>query len=161
MISRAIPIAALAAAALIAAAPASAQLYKWTDANGRVQYSDKPPPAGQKASQLSKAGTTSAGVPGADAARPAGQKSTAELEQEFRKRQAEKDEAQQKAEKLAEETRAKQENCARSKAALASYEAGGRLARVDASGQRQFLDDAEVQQETLRARQDVSKWCGY
>ena len=30
------------------AAPASAALYKWTDANGRVVYSDQPPPGNVK-----------------------------------------------------------------------------------------------------------------
>ena len=32
----------------LAAAPASAAIYKWTDANGRVVYSDQPPPANVK-----------------------------------------------------------------------------------------------------------------
>lgn len=37
--------------ALFLAWPASAGVYKWTDAQGRVQYSDSPPPAA-KATQL-------------------------------------------------------------------------------------------------------------
>lgn len=35
--------------ALSASAPLYAQMYKWTDANGRVTYSSTPPPGGQKA----------------------------------------------------------------------------------------------------------------
>jgi hypothetical protein len=34
--------------AFVAAAPASGALYKWTDANGRVVYSDQPPPGDMK-----------------------------------------------------------------------------------------------------------------
>lgn len=37
--------------ALFLAWPASAGVYKWTDAQGRIQYSDSPPPAA-KATQL-------------------------------------------------------------------------------------------------------------
>lgn len=40
--------AALAALLLLAAGPAAATLYKWTDANGRVVYSDQPPPGNIK-----------------------------------------------------------------------------------------------------------------
>jgi hypothetical protein len=44
--------AGIAAAAIVAlaalAAPAAAALYKWVDANGRVVYSDQPPPANVK-----------------------------------------------------------------------------------------------------------------
>ena len=38
-----------ATALLLAAVPAAAALYKWIDANGRVIYSDQPPPANVKA----------------------------------------------------------------------------------------------------------------
>ena len=35
-------------AVLLATAPAGGALYKWTDANGRVIYSDQPPPGNVK-----------------------------------------------------------------------------------------------------------------
>jgi glutaredoxin len=38
----------LACCLVLAAASAQAQQYRWTDQNGRVQYSDTPPPAGAK-----------------------------------------------------------------------------------------------------------------
>jgi hypothetical protein len=40
---------ALLAGGLLLALPAAAQVYKWTDANGRVTYSSTPPPGNQKA----------------------------------------------------------------------------------------------------------------
>ena len=39
-------------AALLGAAPANAALYKWTDATGRVVYSDQPPPGNVKVERL-------------------------------------------------------------------------------------------------------------
>lgn len=154
----ALPLTALALAALVAA-PAGAQLYKWTDANGRVQYSDKPPPAGQKATQVSKSGVSTVS-PGTASSAAAGPKTAAEMEQEYRKRRAEDEEAAKKSEKLAAENRIKQENCNRAKGALAGLEAGGRQVRIDpATGERVFLDDDQIAQEAARARQGVSEWC--
>jgi hypothetical protein len=40
------------AAVLWIAGPATAAVYKWTDANGRVIYSDQPPPANVKVETL-------------------------------------------------------------------------------------------------------------
>lgn len=39
----------LAASLILAAAPAAAELYKWTDAEGKVHFSDQPPPPEIKA----------------------------------------------------------------------------------------------------------------
>src|SRR5450756_2004480 len=38
--------------ALCVALPASAQMYKWVDSDGKVQYSDKPPPSNIKTEKL-------------------------------------------------------------------------------------------------------------
>ncbi len=45
-----------------AASAASAQMYRWTDANGRVQFTDTPPPASAKAVQR-KSPTISSALP--------------------------------------------------------------------------------------------------
>src|SRR5215216_1310827 len=47
---------------LLAAAPASAQMYKWVDKDGKVHYSDKPPP-GTKAQVIAPAPAKPAPVP--------------------------------------------------------------------------------------------------
>ncbi len=45
-------VSSLAAALAIVALPAAAALYKWTDANGRVIYSDQPPPGNVKVESI-------------------------------------------------------------------------------------------------------------
>ena len=40
--------------ATLALAPAGAELYKWTDAEGKVHYSDKPPPANARKTEKKK-----------------------------------------------------------------------------------------------------------
>lgn len=158
MNGRPLSLALLLAAALFAM-PASAQLYKWTDANGRVQYSDKPP-TGQKAQTLTRSSIStvpgSGGTAGDGGAAP---KSTAEQEQEFRKRRAEQEEAQKKAQKVAEEQSSKQANCLQAQRQLAGLQAGGRVATFDEKGERRFLDDADVQQEIAKSQAAVARWC--
>ncbi|HJU07985.1 MAG TPA: DUF4124 domain-containing protein [Rhodanobacteraceae bacterium] len=62
--------AVLAVAALAACASASAQVYKWKDANGTTHYSDVPPPTGskyQKVNVSSSVATTVAPAPASTA----------------------------------------------------------------------------------------------
>ena len=149
---------AVLAAALVAL-PAGAQLYKWTDANGRVQYSDKPPPAGARGQTVQ--GNNISTVPGTSGggAAASAPKTTADREQEFRKRQAEQEEAQKKAMKTAEEQRAKQANCQAAQRQLTALQSGQRMAAFDEKGERRFLEDAEIQQAIQRTQGDVARLC--
>jgi hypothetical protein len=152
---------ALLAAALLAAAPAAAQLYKWTDANGRVQYSDRPPP-GRKAETVSSSNVstvTGNPAPAGQAGAVAEPKSAADRDQDFRKRRAEQEEAQKKQQKLAEEQRLKQADCQQAQRQLAGLQSGQRMATVDEKGERRFLEDAEIQQAIQRTQGDIARLC--
>src|SRR5512139_1897178 len=82
---RALALAVCAAAAcLLSAAPALAAMYKWTDANGRVVYSDQPPPGNVKAEIITGA---------APPANPNAVKDFAAKEAEIKKRQLERTDA--------------------------------------------------------------------
>ena len=142
--------AVLAGGCLLAAA-AQAQVYKCVDAQGKTVYSQAPCPSGAKAKTLS---TDAPPPPSADTGKSA---STAEME--FRKRQSERAEADKKAAQQASEEKQKQENCSRARASLAQMEAGGRMTRFNANGEREFLGDAEVAQEKARAQALVKEWC--
>lgn len=145
----------LVIAALCIPLAAAAQQYKWVDKNGRVRYGDVPPP-GVKATPLR--------APAGPATPPAGAKggplTPAQQEAEFRKRQIEAAKGREKAEKEAEQARVKQENCQNAQANLRMLESGQRIARVDAKGERVFLDDDQRKAEADRARKAVSDWCG-
>jgi hypothetical protein len=168
--------------ALCVALPASAQTYKWVDSNGKVQYSDKPPPSNIKTEKLRApppAPVPSAPAGGAaaagdakggaqkDAAKgdaqkdaaKAGPRTPAELEQAFRKRQLEAAKAQEEEAKKQTQARDKEENCKRAKAAVANLELGGRQARIDEKGERVFLSDQDITQEINKARQDAAAAC--
>jgi len=155
---------AFLAALAVLAAPALAQQYKWKDASGRTQYGDIPP-AGVHAERLARSsvGTVSGGASATssgDAAKPAsGPKTAAEQEQEFRKRRMEAEDKQRKDDKLAQDSRVKQENCTRARQQLASLESGVRQMYINAKGEREFLDDAQLEAQKVDARRAVSEWC--
>src|SRR5438067_10867100 len=83
-------LAVLLATALIPAATGAAALYKWTDASGRIVYSDQPPPGNVKSEILK-------GPP--PPANPNAVKDLANKELEYKQRQLDKAEANAKAEK--------------------------------------------------------------
>jgi hypothetical protein len=152
---------------LCAALPASAQMYKWVDSNGKVQYSDSPPPGNVKTERLrNPPGPAGAGDTGdsegseqkKDAAK-AGPKTSADLEFDFRKRRVDAAKAQAEADKKAADARAKEESCNRARAALSGLETGGRQVRFNDKGERVFLDDDQIAQEKARAANEAAKQC--
>ncbi len=126
------------------AAAASAQQYKWTDKNGRVQYGDAPPP-GVKATPLRPPPPAPAAA--AKPAQPDAKKA----------QQAAKDR-----DKLAQDqqaAQAKKENCARAQDYLRNLQSGQRLSGIDSKGERYYLDEAQIAQETAKAQRGVQEWC--
>ena len=145
---------------LCLALPVSAQMYKWVDANGKVQYSDKPPPSNVKTEKLRESAPAPTAPAASDAkdgakkdAAKAGPKTVAEQEQAFRKRQLDAAKAREEDGQKQAESREKAENCKRAKAALANLQMGGRQVRIDEKGERVFLDDQQIFQETLQLLQ--------
>jgi hypothetical protein len=146
----------LIAAALAYAAGAGAQQFKWIDQDGKVRYGDMPPP-GVKATPLKPPPAGPAPAPSAKGAAK-GPLTPAEQEAAFKKRQIDAEKAQEKQAKADQERQAKQENCARAQEQLRSLEIG-RVARVDSSGQRYFLDESQIAAEKAKANDTVSKSC--
>ena len=134
---------------LLGASPDAFAQWKWRDASGVVQYSDRPPPPGTpEQSILSRpSNARKAPPPAAAASAPtetAEQKQAADLD--ARKRKAEEDEkARLEAQKKAEEERVakvRAENCERARSYMRSLNDGIRIAKVNANGEREVLDDS-------------------
>ncbi len=170
------PLAALLTllAASLICLPAEAQ-WKWRDKAGHVQYSDLPPPAGTPDQDIlikPTAGSRRAGpVPNAPvsivssgsaasaAASGALVPRTADSDLEAARKKAE---AEAAAKSKAEERRIaglKADNCARAKTQLTTLESGIRLARSNAKGEREFLDDKQRAEETRRTKDVISTDC--
>ena len=158
---------ALAAAACVAAPSVAQQLYKYTGPDGKVQYSDRPPPEGGKAEKITgrvstvspPASAAAAAAAGSDAAKASGPKSPAEQEQDFRKRRLEAQEKASKDAKLAEEKRTQDASCAAARRQLSGLQSGARVARINEQGEREFLEDNGIQQETQRLQREIAAAC--
>lgn len=155
----------LAALCLLLALPAQAQ-WKWRDASGRVTASDLPPPREVPDKDIlqrpgAARASTAAPAPAA-AASPAASGPAAPVvdkDLEARKRAAD---AQQQARQKAEEQRqaaARAENCSRARTHLATLESGQRMARINAKGEREVIDDKTRADETRRAREVIASDC--
>ncbi len=148
---------------LVFTAVASAQMYRWVDKDGKVHYTNTPPPPGVKAKTIIAPAGPSAPAASPDATAEDARKgplTPVEQEQAFRKRQMDAQKAQEKTEQARKDTEAKQENCARARESLATFESGQRISRTNAQGERYYLEDDARAAETEKARATVRDWCG-
>jgi hypothetical protein len=150
---------------LSACLPALAQ-WKWRDKNGQTQYSDLPPPAGvaeqdilQRPSPSARRATAPAAPASAASGAPLLAPRASDPELEARRKKAAQDAADKKAADDAKTAAAKADNCSHAKDALRALESGARVTRTNASGEREFLDDAERAKEADRARSIVASQC--
>jgi len=169
---------AVAIAAGVYVSSAIAQ-WAWKEENGRVVYSDRPPPPGVKISQIlrqpsipmtapapaTQAASQTGGAESdktAQATPPAAStapKTIAERDMEFRKRQQERADGERKAQEEQQKATAKAADCERSRGYMRSLEDGMRITRTDASGNREILDDAQRASEIERTRKMVQQLC--
>jgi uncharacterized protein DUF4124 len=133
-------------AAFVPAASLGATLYKWTDASGRVVYSDQPPPGNVKSEVLK-------GPP--PPANPSAVKDLANKELEYKQRQLDKAEAGAKADKDAAAAKQLADNCTQVKGEMQALAQGSlTLYRVNEKGERTVMDDAARRAE----RERLGKW---
>ena len=149
--------AAIAFLILLAPFAAQGQLLKCTGKDGRVEYATQCPPGTQE--QQTGIKSTREGPSSSGAASPQ-QKSIAEREAEFRKRQMEAQDGRQKDEKKAAEDQERRANCEQAQTYLKSLQVGNRIARIDPkSGERVFLEDPDRPAEVARAQRAVDSNC--
>lgn len=160
--------------------PSEAQ-WAWKDANGRVVYSDRPPPSDVKPANIMRqpgtqtlANPAPASGPLDDAAKPADAKNSdtksappsnapktvAEREMEFRKRQQERADNDKKSAEEQTKNATKTAECDRARGYMKSLEDGVRITKTDAAGNREFLDDAARAAEADRTRKIIQSTCG-
>lgn len=125
-------------------------LTKWVDADGKVHYSDEPPPLNVKANKLK----TPPPVKGAPA-----EKTYVEQEAELRKTLKTREETEQKTAKQQEETLARQKYCASLRAHLATLENSPSVATYNEKGERVIMDNAARQKEIEEARKQIGSNC--
>ena len=143
-------LAAFAAGLLVAAGPASAVLYKWVDANGRVSYSDQPPPASVKAEVVGGAPPPAA---------PDAVRAMANQEAHLKKRQTQRADDQKKAEKARADAVAQQQACTEAKGQIRIYESDQPITRINEKGEPVYMDEARRTKERERLQAQIRERC--
>jgi hypothetical protein len=138
------------AAALAIATTASAEIYKWVDKDGNVQYSDTPPAAVQ-AKPMS--------INAAPATPSAAQPTYVEREKEYQKRVADQKDASKKEEDSTKLAAQKEADCKQATAALQGLDMQIPIWRTDASGERTYLSDEQREAEKVRAQKAMDESC--
>lgn len=158
----------LATLALLLALPAAHAQWKWRDKDGRVQYSDRPPPAGVPEKDVLQRPSSNvrvmvvppapvASATPAAAPSPAAKASDPALE--AKRKQAEAAEAEKRKAEEAKEAKARADNCQRLRGYARALEDGQRVSRTNAQGEREFLDDRQRGQELARTRELMGQDC--
>ena len=160
--------ACLAAALVAVALPAQAQ-WQWRDKSGQVTISDLPPPRdvpdkdilqrpepARKAAApaLQPAAASSPASAAAAPVRPAGDK-----ELEARKRAAEQEQQAKARADEQKQTAQRADNCRRAHGYLTDLQSGQRIARSNAKGEREVLDDKARAVELRRTNEVIAADC--
>jgi hypothetical protein len=145
----------LAAAALVAAVLASAAfaapMYKWVDANGKVIYSDQPPPGNVKTEILQ---------PPPPPANPNAAQELIDKENELKLRDKKRAEDAKAAEAKRAEVNRKRENCQTAMAQVRTLQQKEAvLFRYNDKGEKVYFDDATRAAELERAQQYAREAC--
>ncbi|MEP7183745.1 MAG: DUF4124 domain-containing protein [Betaproteobacteria bacterium] len=140
----------LALGLLAVAVPAAAALYKWTDASGRVVYSDLPPPGDIKAEIVR---------PPAPPANPNAAKDNANRDAELKQRQSQRVEQEKKAGKARTDAAKKEEACAQARSRLRGLESDLPIYRINEKGEQVQVDDATRKADRERLQLQLRELC--
>lgn len=149
---------------------ASAQ-YQWVDKSGRKVFSDQPPPADipqkdilrqpgaapRPAAVPAPSGDAAAGAPKAASSAP--RLSGVDKGLEEKKKQAEDAEAAKKRAQDEQNAKQRAENCNRARSSKADFDSGMRIARTNAQGEREFIDDDTRAAEAKRLQGIIASDC--
>ena len=148
--------------------------WQWLDKDGRKVFSDRAPPpdiaekdilrrpSGPVRASAASMASTDAAIPAdapASSPRPAPVGSGVDKDLEAKKKQAAEAEA---AKRRAEEERVAKiriENCAQAKQSMANFNSGMRIARTNAAGEREVLDDSARAAERAKVQKVIDSEC--
>jgi uncharacterized protein DUF4124 len=135
---------------LLCSACARGEIFKCTDANGAVQFTDHP--CGGDSTVITKKT-----APPAEAQTP--DEHLQKTQRLLDALQAEREQAKHDQEQRKAETEKRKHNCINARDDLRNITEAGRLYRLDEQGNRVILSDPERTRATDEARGQVAQWC--
>ncbi len=133
---------------LVLAPLAGAQLYKYTDKDGKTVYTDQPPPSVKSEALRVQ--------PSAPAAAP---KTFLERDKELQKARDAGKEKGKKADDSAKAAQQKEANCTTAKAAYQYYVDGGKIIKYNAQGERELMGDDEIAAGVVKSKREMEEAC--
>lgn len=143
---------------LVLATAAQAGVTRWVDAEGKVHYTDQPPPTSAK-SQKNLDLKSSPALPQAAPDSKGGEKSLAEKDLEYRKRKVQAEETAAKQAKEQEEAKSRKANCEQARNHLQALQEGQRVSKFNEKGERVFLEDNDRAKAIEEAKKVADSWC--
>lgn len=147
-----------------------AEIYKWKDKDGKMRYSDTPPPSNVKQETMSgkkkiSSPTSSAplspvetnAAPAKMADIPEAPISPEDAAAEQRQRNAEADKNNKKEKET--EAKLKAENCIAAKSNMQTYTQGGRVYKMNEKGEREYMDESGFKAGREKAQQEMNENC--
>jgi hypothetical protein len=142
----------LCIAATLLHTPVSAEIYKWTDASGEVQYSQVPPPGGVKTEKIQGARPP---ADNPDVVNEALQKQVDAMNKTNAEK-AKKDKEKEMEKELAATNKG---NCVTAQDNLIKLEEGGRRRYLTANGEVKRFSEEERQARISAAKEEIEKYC--
>ncbi|MBF4990720.1 DUF4124 domain-containing protein [Methylophilus sp. QUAN] len=136
---------------------ASAEIYKWRDEKGVMNYSDVPPQAGANSTQKIKAATVPNDVPLTRSDAYQREEAASANKKPVENREPAPS-AEAEALKAMQE-RLKAQNCAAARSNYRNYAVGGRMQNVNENGQKEYLTDDQIREGMARAQQEIDENC--
>lgn len=143
------PVNIIALALVLATTPATAAMFKWSDANGKVQYGEFPP-AGVNAERVN-----AARAPKNPPATPSLQQRVEAMEKQQAAEQQGKDEAARKQQVAAN----RKLNCENARKNIEQLNYGGNRLMRAPDGTYQRLDEQQRQQQIEKNQQAITEFC--
>lgn len=143
--------------AVVTAMSAAGELYKWVDKDGKVHFSDKPPPADAKQSQQLAAPTKETFK---ESDTESAAERAARLRQAAEGIQADRQARQKNQAEISQNKARRAADCQRAQDELRQFETANRKYLVDENNQRHEPTEGQYAEWENQLRQAVAKHCG-
>jgi hypothetical protein len=150
--------------------PVQAEVYKWQDRDGKVRYTDTPPPIGAK--QISTIGkkvekpivakpVTNVDSASKTGAAAAGKEKKADnsTEAEAKKKRDLEEIAKKNKAELETQAKKREFNCATAKTNFQTYSQGGRIYKTNEKGVREYVNEQGLAEGAAQAQHDIQEYC--
>lgn len=146
-----------AIAIFLATATVAAQVFKWIDKDGKVNFSDTPPPAEAVKGEAKKLTV----LPAANTPAPAPAKVKIAVDQakEAEKKKTELADKAKKDEAAEQSAKQNEERCKDAKRYLSTLDSGTPIRQSNDAGERVFMNDEQRASETARAKIAATESC--